>query len=342
MGEEVGGLDFERPILELETKIAELTSFAISEKLEFSGEIRVLQEKCDQLKREVYGSLAPWQRVQIARHPKRLYTLDYIQALCHDFVELHGDRAFADDPALIGGLGFLDDEPVMIIGHQKGRTVQESMERNFGMPHPEGYRKARRLMLLAEKFSRPLLVFIDTPGAYPGIGAEERGQAQAIAENLRTMASLKTPILCVIIGEGGSGGALAVGVGDRVLMCEHAWYSVISPEGCAAILFHDAAKAPEAASVLKLTAQDLVGFGVVDEIVPEPLGGVHRDPATGLETMRRVLQRRLLELKGRPLEGLLEERYTKYRCLGRFRETQERKISRAPSGSKRAGRPTKT
>ncbi|MBI3291580.1 MAG: acetyl-CoA carboxylase carboxyltransferase subunit alpha [Elusimicrobia bacterium] len=329
MAEEIVGLDFERPILELEAKITELKSFAVSEKLEFAEEIRVLQEKCDQLKREIYGSLAPWQRVQIARHPKRLYTLDYLHALCHDFIELHGDRTFSDDAALVVGIGFFGDDPVVVIGHQKGRTVQESMERNFGMPHPEGYRKARRLMLLAEKFSRPLLVFIDTPGAYPGIGAEERGQAQAIAENLRTMASLKTPTLCVIIGEGGSGGALAIGVGDRILMCENAWYSVISPEGCAAILFHDAAKAPEAASVLKLTATDLLEFGVVDEVIPEPLGGIHRDPAASLETVGRLLRRHLMELQGQPLEKLLKERYAKYRRLGRFREVQERKLSRA-------------
>src|SRR5439155_1741488 len=238
----------------------------------------------------------PWQRVQIARHPQRPYTLDYIKALCTNFIELHGDRTFSDDAALVGGMAFFEDRPVVVIGHKKGRTVQESMRRNFGMPHPEGYRKALRLMKLAEKFKRPVLCFIDTPGAYPGIGAEERGQARAIALNLFEMASLKVPMICTVIGEGGSGGALAIGMGDRVLMCENAWYSVISPEGCAAILFRDATRASEAATALKLTAPELKNLGVIDEIVPEPQGGAHLDLSVTAESLKSAISRHLKEL----------------------------------------------
>src|SRR5882672_5547838 len=257
MADEIVALEFEKPIAELETKIEELRSCAATEHMDLSEEIRTLEEKCEELKRQIYGSLTPWQRVLIARHPQRLYTLDYIKSLCTNFIELHGDRTFSDDAAIVTGMTFFEGRPVVVIGHQKGRTVQESMRRNFGMPHPEGYRKALRLMKLAEKFKKPVLCFIDTPGAYPGIGAEERGQARAIALNLFEMAALKTPVICTIIGEGGSGGALAIGIGDRVLMCENAWYSVISPEGCAAILFRDATGAPEAAAALKLNASDL-------------------------------------------------------------------------------------
>src|SRR5439155_16833488 len=235
----------------------------------------------------------PWQRVQIARHPQRPYTLDYIKALCTNFIELHGDRTFSDDAALVGGMAFFEDRPVVVIGHKKGRTVQESMRRNFGMPHPEGYRKALRLMKFAEKFKRPVLCFIDTPGAYPGIGAEERGQARAIAVNLLEMAALKTPIICTVIGEGGSGGALAIGIGDRILMCENAWYSVISPEGCAAILFRDAARAPEAAAALKLTAPELKSLGILDDVIPEPVGGAHREPIAVIEATKSDLQKHL-------------------------------------------------
>src|ERR1051325_1509409 len=286
MADDIIPLEFEKPIAELESKIEELRSCAATEHMDFSEEIRTLEDKCEQLKRQIYGNLTPWQRVLIARHPQRPYALDYIKALCTQFFELHGDRSFSDDASIVGGLALFEGRPVVVIGHQKGRTVQESMRRNFGMPHPEGYRKALRLMKLAEKFNRPVLCFIDTPGAYPGIGAEERGQARAIAVNLMAMAALKTPILCAVIGEGGSGGALAIGIGDRLLMCENAWYSVISPEGCAAILFRDATRAAEAASALKLTAPELKPLGIVDQVIPEPQGGAHRDPAMTQEALR--------------------------------------------------------
>jgi acetyl-CoA carboxylase carboxyl transferase subunit alpha len=320
MTEEIAGLEFEKPILELESKIRELKSCSASEHLDFTDELRVLEEKSEQLKNQIYAALTPWQRVMIARHPQRPYTLDYIQALCTDFIELHGDRSFSEDPALVGGFAFFEDQPVVVIGHQKGRTIQDSMRRNFGMPHPEGYRKALRLMKLAEKFKRPVLSFIDTPGAYPGIGAEERGQARAIAINLMEMAALKTPMICVVIGEGGSGGALAIGMGDKILMCENAWYSVISPEGCAAILFRDAARAPEAASALKLIAPELKSLGVIDEIIAEPRGGAHRDPTITMDALRISLRKNLKELASQPLDSLLESRYQKFRSLGTWRE----------------------
>ncbi len=325
---EIVGLEFEKPITELEKKIQELKSCAASEHLDFSDEVRVLEEKCHQLKHQIYGNLTPWQRVMIARHPQRPYTLDYITALCTDFIELHGDRSFSDDGALIGGLAMFEGKPVVVMGHQKGRTVQESMQRNFGMPHPEGYRKALRLMKLAEKFKRPVLAFIDTPGAYPGIGAEERGQARAIAYNLMEMAALRTPIVCTVIGEGGSGGALAIGIGDRLLMCENAWYSVISPEGCAAILFRDAARAQDAATALKLTATDLKGMGIVDEIIPEPLGGAHRDPASVMEAYRTVLSKHLKELQESSLDRLMEKRYERFRSLGTWQDEEVEKATK--------------
>src|SRR5258708_7807234 len=293
MADEIVPLEFEKPIAELEKKIEELKSCAASEHMDFSNEIRTLEEKCGELKRQIYGQLTPWQRVLIARHPQRPYTLDYIKALCTNFIELHGDRSFSDDASIVGGLAMLEGRPVVVIGHQKGRTVQESMRRNFGMPHPEGYRKALRLMKFAEKFQRPVRCFIDPPGAYPGIGAEERGQARAIALNLFEMAALKVPIICVIIGEGGSGGALAIGMGDRILMCENAWYSVISPEGCAAILFRDATRANEAAAALKLTAPELKAMGIVDEIIPEAQGGMHRDPSVTMNALRNALIKNL-------------------------------------------------
>jgi acetyl-CoA carboxylase carboxyl transferase subunit alpha len=328
MADEIVGLEFEKPILELEEKIQELKSCSASEHLDFTEELKVLEEKCSQLKVQIYGGLTPWQRVMIARHAQRPYTLDYIRALCSNFIELHGDRSFSDDAALIGGLAIFEHQPVVVIGHQKGRTVQESMYRNFGMPHPEGYRKALRLMKLAEKFNRPVLCFIDTPGAYPGIGAEERGQARAIALNLFEMASLRVPMVCTIIGEGGSGGALAIGMGDRILMCENAWYSVISPEGCAAILFRDASRASEAAAALKLTAPELKALGIVDEVVPEPLGGGHRDPGALMEATRAILYKHLKELQMLSSEQLLENRYRKFRSLGVWREAEVEKVSR--------------
>jgi acetyl-CoA carboxylase carboxyl transferase subunit alpha len=328
MPDDIAGLEFEKPILELETKIQELKSCSASEQLDFTEELKVLEEKCSQLKNQIYGNLTPWQRVMIARHAQRPYTLDYIRALCTDFIELHGDRSFSDDAAMVGGLAKFEGQPVVVLGHQKGRTVQESMYRNFGMPHPEGYRKALRLMKMAEKFKRPVLCFIDTPGAYPGIGAEERGQARAIALNLFEMASLRVPVICTVIGEGGSGGALAIGMGDKVLMCENAWYSVISPEGCAAILFRDATRASEAAAALKLTAPELKALSIIDEIIPEPQGGAHRDPGTLMEATRAILLKNLKELKTLSPEQLLDTRYQKFRTLGVWREAELEKASR--------------
>jgi len=336
MADDIVGLEFEKPISELEVKIQELRSCAASEHLDFSDEIKVLEEKCEQLKQQIYSNLTPWQRVLIARHPQRPYTLDYIKALTTDFIELHGDRTFSEDAALIGGLAFFEGKPVVVLGHQKGRTVQESMRRNFGMPHPEGYRKALRLMKLAEKFNRPVLAFIDTPGAYPGIGAEERGQARAIALNLMEMASLKTPMICTVIGEGGSGGALAIGMGDRLLMCENAWYSVISPEGCAAILFRDSARAIDAAAALKLTAGELKAMRIVDEIIPETQGGAHRDPAFTVNALRTSLIKHLTDLQTLTPEQLLESRYQKFRSVGTWRETELEKVTKRRSKVKSA------
>jgi acetyl-CoA carboxylase carboxyl transferase subunit alpha len=336
MADEIVALEFEKPIAELESKIEELRSCAASEHMDFSEEIRTLEEKCEQLKHQIYGSLTPWQRVLIARHPQRPYTCDYIKAFCTDFMELQGDRSFSDDASIVGGLAMFEGRPVVVIGHQKGRTVQESMRRNFGMPHPEGYRKALRLMKLAEKFKRPVLCFIDTPGAYPGIGAEERGQARAIAFNLMEMAALKTPIICTIIGEGGSGGALAIGIGDRILMCEHAWYSVISPEGCAAILFRDASRAPEAAAALKLTAPELKSLGIVDEVIPEPRGGAHRDLPAMAQALKTAILTHLDQLQALSSQDLMEKRYQKFRSLGTWRESEM--VQLAPTGTRRRPR----
>ncbi len=328
MADEIVALEFEKPIAELESKIEELRSCAATEQMDFSEEIRTLEEKCEQLRRQIYGNLTPWQRVLIARHPQRPYTLDYIKTLCTNFIELHGDRSFSDDASIVAGLAMFEGRPVVVIGHQKGRTVQESMRRNFGMPHPEGYRKALRLMKFAEKFKRPVLCFIDTPGAYPGIGAEERGQARAIAVNLMEMAALRTPIICIVIGEGGSGGALAIGIGDRLLMCENSWYSVISPEGCAAILFRDASRAQEAAAALKLTAPELKSLGIVDEVIPEPQGGMHRNPEPTLAAVRTALIKNLDQLQSLTPSQLLESRYQKFRSLGTWRDTETEKASK--------------
>ena len=279
-------------------------------------EIRKLRMKLAQLEHELYGKLTPWQRTQLARHPQRPSTLDYIGELFREFLEFHGDRSFGDDRAIVGGFARFNDRSVMVIGHQKGKTLKERMQRNFGMPNPEGYRKALRLMKMAEKFGRPIVTFIDTPGAYPGIGAEERGQAEAIARNLYAMSRLTVPIISIVIGEGGSGGALALGVTDRILMLEHGVYSVISPEGCAAILWDDPAKVPDAAAALKMTAQDLVDLHIVDEVIPEPLGGAHREPRAVTDRVAKALTNQLSQLTDLSLDQLLAQRDRKYRRIG--------------------------
>ena len=312
-------LEFEKPLLELENRIAELR--ASEEPLEARDEIAKLEERLGRQQQRVYSSLTAWQRAQIARHPKRPHTLDLVNLLLEDWVELHGDRVFGDDKAIVGGLATFDGEPVVLIGHQKGRDTRENIARNFGMPHPEGYRKALRLMQLAGKFGKPIITFIDTPGAYPGLGAEERGQAEAIARNLREMAGLPTSVICVVTGEGGSGGALAIGVGNRVLMLEYAIYSVISPEGCAAILWGDAAKAPEAAELMRVTAPDLLKLGVIDAIVPEPVGGAHRNWEAAAASLRGALRDQLWQLKSKSEAELIEERHEKFRRIGVFEET---------------------
>jgi acetyl-CoA carboxylase carboxyl transferase subunit alpha len=311
-------LEFERPILELENRIAELR--ASDDAQAARDEIGRLDERLKRLQHKVYGSLTPWQRAQLARHPKRPHTLDLFRLLFEDFVELHGDRVFGDDKAIVGGLARFEGDPVVVIGHQKGRDTRENITRNFGMPHPEGYRKALRLMEMAAKFRKPLITFIDTPGAYPGLGAEERGQAEAVARNLREMAGLATPIVCVVTGEGGSGGALAIGVANRILMLEHAVYSVISPEGCAAILWGEATKAPEAAELMRITAPDLMKLGVIDGIVPEPVGGAHRNWEETAENLRGPLRDALWELRRISSEELVALRYEKFRKIGVFEE----------------------
>ncbi|OGX35480.1 MAG: acetyl-CoA carboxylase carboxyltransferase subunit alpha [Omnitrophica WOR_2 bacterium RIFCSPHIGHO2_02_FULL_52_10] len=314
-------LDFEKPIIELERKIAELKSFGQDKNIMLDPEIKTLEEKLEKMKVEIYNRLSIWQRVQIARHPDRPYTLDYIRMMTTDFMELHGDRQFADDLAFVAGFARLNGTKVMIMGHQKGRDTKENVLRNFGCAHPEGYRKSMRLMQLAEKFHLPIIILIDTPGAYPGIGAEERGQAQAIASNLRDMAGLKTPIIATIIGEGGSGGALGVGVADRVCILQHAYYSVISPEGCASILWRNSVKAPEAAEALKITGEFLLQFGIVDEVIPEPPGGAHKNPEQTSLNIKDTLLKYIKELI--PLHGdeLINKRYDKFRAIGKYLET---------------------
>lgn len=311
-------LDFEEPIVVLETKIEELKELSKKDGVDFSAEIKKLHKKVNRIRHDVFSSLTRWQRTRLARHPNRPLTLDYINLMTTDFVELHGDRFFADGVSIVGGFANLDGRRVMIMGHQKGRSTKERVRRNFGMSQPEGYRKALRLMKLAEKFNVPVVTLLDTPGAYPGVGAEERGQAEAIARNLLEMSSLKTPVICVVIGEGGSGGALALGVGDRVMMMENAVYSVISPEGCAAILWHDCDRVEEAAEALALTAQDLYKFGVIDEIVKEPLGGAHRSVKTAASILRRVLRRNLDKLNDVPENELVRARRHKFRKMGAF------------------------
>jgi acetyl-CoA carboxylase carboxyl transferase subunit alpha len=308
--------DFEKPIAELEHRLRE--SQKASDRTKHPETLKTLEAQLEQLKRKVYGNLTPWQRVQLARHPQRPYTLDYVSLLLRDFIQLHGDRLFGDDRALMGGIGKLEGRSCIILGHQKGRDTKENLMRNFGSAHPEGYRKALRLMRLGEKFRLPVLIFIDTPGAYPGIGAEERGQAHSIAYNMREMARLKIPIFICVIGEGGSGGALGIGVGDWVAMLENAYYSVISPEGCAAILWRDRARAPDAAAALKLTSSDLLQMGIVDEAIEEPLGGAHRDPEMAAQRLRASILRFLKLADSMSPDTLLERRYERFRRIGTF------------------------
>ncbi len=314
-------LEFEKPIFELGLKIKELGVFSASKKIALEPELKKLAAKLEQMKIEIYSNLTPWQRIQVARHPQRPFTMDYVRMMTSDFIELHGDRQFADDLAMVAGFAQIDAMKVMLIGHQKGRDTKENVLRNFGCAHPEGYRKAMRLMKTAEKFGLPIVTFIDTPGAYPGIGAEERGQAQAIAENLRDMIHLKTPIIAAIIGEGGSGGALGIGIADRVCILQHAYYSVISPEGCASILWRNAIKAPLAAEALKITAEDLHKIGVVDKVIAEPMGGAHHDPIKTASDLKEILLKYIQELTRLSTEDLLEQRYGKFRKMGIFLET---------------------
>jgi acetyl-CoA carboxylase carboxyl transferase subunit alpha len=312
-------LDFEKPLAELENKIQELSAFS-TEAVDLKLEVAKLEQKAEQMREKMFANLSRWQTVQVARHINRPFTLDYLSLIFTEFVELHGDRNFGDDHAIVGGLARLDGEPVMVIGHQKGRDTKEKVFRNFGMPNPEGYRKALRLMEMAERFKLPIITFVDTPGAFPGIGAEERGQAEAIARNLREMSRLTVPIIVVITGEGGSGGALAIAVGDRILMLQHSVYAVISSEGCAAILWSDGTKGPQAAEALKLAASDIKGLGVIDEIVKEPAGGAHRDHALAAANLHEALSRNLKELSGIPADQLIEQRYQKFRKMSRFTE----------------------
>ncbi|MFO7312050.1 MAG: acetyl-CoA carboxylase carboxyltransferase subunit alpha [Bacillota bacterium] len=321
-----GVFEWERPLIELENRIKELQAFTKEKGIDFSEELATLERKADRLRAEIFSNLTPWQRVQLARHPRRPTTLDYINMICTDFIELSGDRCVRNDEAMVGGIALLDGIPVTIIGPQKGRDTKENIRRNFGLPHPEGYRKALRLMIQAEKFGRPIVTLIDVVGAYPGIEAEQRGQGVAIAENIRRMSFLRVPIVCVITGEGGSGGALAIGVGDRVLMMENAWYSVISPEMCAEILWKDTSRAPEAAAVLKIGAQDLLELGVIDEVIPEPLGGAHRDRELAAQRLKEAVVRHLRELL--PLSGdeLVRRRLEKYRRMGRVAQVTEERL----------------
>jgi acetyl-CoA carboxylase carboxyl transferase subunit alpha len=313
-------LDFEQPIAELEAKIDELRFVGDDSQVNLSAEIRRLKSKSEALTRNIFSSLTAWQVAQVARHPQRPFALDYIERLCTDFEELHGDRTYADDPAIVGGLGRFEGRPVVVIGQQKGRDTKAKVHRNFGMPRPEGYRKALRLMRMAEKFGMPVITLIDTPGAYPGIGAEERGQSEAIARNLLEMSGLKTPIIAVVIGEGGSGGALAIGVADHILMLQYSIYSVISPEGCASILWKSGEKSADAAEAMGITAGKLFELGLVDEVVAEPLGGAHRDVAAMADTLRAAIARYLGRLDNLPLDQLLTTRYQRLVSTGRFRE----------------------
>jgi acetyl-CoA carboxylase carboxyl transferase subunit alpha len=314
-------LDFEQPIAELEAKIEELRFVGDDSEININEEVGRLRGKSEALTKSIFAKLSAWQVAQVARHPMRPYTQDYLDLIAPDFQELHGDRMYADDPAIIGGIGRIDGRPIMFIGHQKGRDTKERVRRNYGMPKPEGYRKAQRLMRMAEKFSLPIVTLIDTPGAYPGVGAEERGQSEAIAYSLYMMAGLKTPIINVVIGEGGSGGALAIGVGDRLLMLQYGIYSVISPEGCASILWKSADKAEDAAEAMRITARSLSEYGLVDEVLPEPLGGAHRNPQDSADIIRNALLKNLEELDQLSVDQLLENRQRRLASFGQFKET---------------------
>ncbi|QSO46773.1 acetyl-CoA carboxylase carboxyltransferase subunit alpha [Alicyclobacillus mengziensis] len=313
-------LDFEKPIIELEQKIEELRRFTDESGVDLSDEVEKLESRLAQLSNSVYDNLSSWQRVQLARQPGRPTTLEYIEGMCKEFVELHGDRNFRDDPAIVGGIGLLEGRPVTIIGHQKGRDTKENIYRNFGSAHPEGYRKALRLMKQAEKFHRPVILFIDTAGAFPGMAAEERGQSEAIATNLRAMAGLKTPTVCVVTGEGGSGGALGLGVTDRIFALEYAWYSVIAPESAAAILWKDSTLAPRAAETMRITARDLLELGIADDLIPEPKGGAQKDKQATISVVRAKLVETLADLSELPIADLLQARYDKYRDMGIYTE----------------------
>ena len=317
-------LEFEQPIAELEGKIDELRFVQDDSAYDISEEIARLQKKSQTLTKDIYAKLSAWQIAQVARHPQRPYTLDYIQGLFTDFEELHGDRAFADDPAVVGGMARFNDQPVVVIGHQKGRDTKEKIYRNFGMPKPEGYRKALRLMKLAEKFGLPVFTFVDTPGAYPGVGAEERGQSEAIGRNLYAMAELRVPIICTVIGEGGSGGALAIAVGDALLMLQYATYSVISPEGCASILWKSAEHAAEAAETLGITASRLKTLGLIDRVVAEPLGGAHRDHDAMMQTLKKALIETWRPLQNKPIAALLEARFERLMGYGKYKEVAQK------------------
>jgi len=314
-------LDFEQPIAELEAKIDELRYVGDDSEININEEVARLKAKSQSLTKSIFAKLTPWQIARVARHESRPYTLDYLESIVPDFQELHGDRMYADDPAVVGGVGRIDGKACMFIGHQKGRDTKERVRRNYGMPKPEGYRKAQRLMRMAEKFGMPVVTFIDTPGAYPGVGAEERGQSEAIARSLYLMAGLKTPIISVVIGEGGSGGALAIGVADRLLMLQYSVYSVISPEGCASILWKSAEKAEEAAEAMRITAPSLSKFGLVDDVLEEPLGGAHRNPAEAAEVIRNGILKSLDELDKLTTEQLLEQRQRRLASFGQFKDT---------------------
>jgi acetyl-CoA carboxylase carboxyl transferase subunit alpha len=321
-----GELSFERPLVELRNKIEELRKYTDEKEIDFSEEVQRLEEKATRLASEIYGNLTPMQRIQIARHPQRPTTLDYIQRIFNSFIEVHGDRLYGDDAAMITGIAKLEDQPVTLIGHQKGKDTKENIARNFGMPHPEGYRKALRAMQQANKFGRPIICFIDTPGAYPGMAAEERGQSEAIARNLREMAGFEVPIICIVIGEGGSGGALAIGVGNHIYMLENSIYSTISPEGAAAIIWKDASQAQRAADSMRITAPDLYEMGIIEGVIPEPLGGAHQNVDQQADSIRKILKRATRDLRKMDNSQLVSSRYEKFKKIGEFSIVNDSKV----------------